>query len=158
VFHLVGNFYIAKSNVIGHEWTQELIMIASNIDHSGAAFGMSQYTSYNVGMALLPTPFVLLNTPHIQYISYQIQGFAGVVFEKVIELLGLGISCAQVNIGYTDCAISLPHKLFTQNSVTAVLHLSHCLGVLVLEAFLEKSEPQLFDLDKVVLELGTVEF
>jgi hypothetical protein len=30
--------------------------------------------------------------------------------------------------------------------------------VLVLEAFLEKSEPQLFDLDKVVLELGTVEF
>jgi hypothetical protein len=80
------------------------------------------------------------------------------VFEKVIELLGLGISCAQVNIGYTDCAISLPHKLFTQNSVTALLHLSHCLGMLVLETFLEKPEPQLLDLGEVVFELGSVEF
>jgi hypothetical protein len=45
---------------------------------------MPQYAANHIGMALFPAPFVLLYAPHIQYVPYQVQGFAGVVFEKVV--------------------------------------------------------------------------
>ena len=73
-------------------------MITGHIDYSGATFGMAHDTTYYIGVTLFPTPFVLLNFPSIYYVAYKIQGFAGVVFEKVVECLGLAVTGAQVTI------------------------------------------------------------
>jgi hypothetical protein len=63
---------------------------------------MSQYTADNIGVALFPTPLVLLNLPRINDISYKIQCVAGVVFEKVVELVCLTISCSEMHIRNKD--------------------------------------------------------
>jgi hypothetical protein len=47
-------------------------VVACYINNPGAAFGMAQYTPDHIGMALLPTPFVLLNLPSINDIAYKI--------------------------------------------------------------------------------------
>jgi hypothetical protein len=65
VFTLIDHFYIAKVDAVLHERPQEFIMIAGHIYHSGAAFGMPQYTANHIGVTLFPSPFVLLYAPHI---------------------------------------------------------------------------------------------
>jgi hypothetical protein len=57
-------------------------------------------------MALFPAPFVLLDLPNVQYVAYEIQRFAGVVFEKVVESVGLTVSSAKVYITNKNRAIS----------------------------------------------------
>jgi len=69
-------------------------MIAGHIDYPGATFGMPHYSAYHIGMALFPTPSVLLDFPGIYYIAYKVKCFTGVVFEKVVECLGLAVASA----------------------------------------------------------------
>jgi hypothetical protein len=63
---------------------------------------MPHYSAYHIGVALFPTPFVLLNFPGIYNVAYKIQGFAGVVFEKVVECFGLAVTSAEVYIRDKD--------------------------------------------------------
>jgi hypothetical protein len=92
VFCVIGHFDLAKSNTQRYQWSEEFIVIACNIDHTGAAFGMAHDASHHIGMALFPTPFILLNFPSVDYVTYQVQGFAGVIFEKVVESFGLAVT------------------------------------------------------------------
>jgi hypothetical protein len=73
-------------------------MIASYVDHSGATLGMTQNSAHNIGVTLLPAPLVLLYLPGVYDVAHQIQGFAAVVFKKIVELVGLTISGTQMNI------------------------------------------------------------
>jgi hypothetical protein len=49
-------------------------------------------------MALFPSPLVALHLPTIDDVAYQIQGVAGVVFEKVVECFGFTVTCAKMYI------------------------------------------------------------
>ena len=98
VLGLIDHFYHAKSYAIGYEWSQELVMIASNIDYSGATLGMTQDSTDHIGMALFPTPFVLLYLPGVDDVTHKIKCFAGVVFEKVVELFSLAVLGTKVHI------------------------------------------------------------
>ena len=73
-------------------------MIAGHINNSSATLGMTKNSAHHVGMALFPTPFVLLYAPGIYYVSHKIQGFAGVVLEKVVEFLCLTVSGTKMYI------------------------------------------------------------
>jgi hypothetical protein len=70
VFGLIDNLYQAKTESIWYHGTQKFIVIACYEYNSSAAFGMSQYSAYYVGVALFPTPFVLLYLPGINNIPY----------------------------------------------------------------------------------------
>jgi hypothetical protein len=69
-------------------------MIAGHIDNSGATLGMPHYSADHIGMTLFPSPSVLLYFPCVNDVAYKIQGFAGVVFEKVVECFGLAVASA----------------------------------------------------------------
>jgi hypothetical protein len=71
-------------------------VVTGNINYSGAALGMSKYASNHIGVALFPSPFVLLNLPNVQDVAHQIKRFAGVVFEEVIEFFSLAVPGTQV--------------------------------------------------------------
>jgi hypothetical protein len=49
-------------------------------------------------MALFPAPPILCYLPGINNITHKIQGLAGVVLEKVVELVSLAVSCAKMYI------------------------------------------------------------
>jgi hypothetical protein len=98
VFGLIDHFYHAKSYAIGYEWSQKFVMIAGHIDHTGATLGMTQDSTDHIGMALFPTPFVLCYFPPIYDVAYKIKCFAGVVFEKVVELFSLAVLGTKVHI------------------------------------------------------------
>ena len=98
VFGLIDHFYHAKSYAVGYEWSEKLVMIASHIDHTGATLGMTQHSTYHIGMALFPTPLVLCHFPSIDDVTHKIECFAGVVFEKVVELLSLAVLGTKVHI------------------------------------------------------------
>jgi hypothetical protein len=91
VFGLIGYLYQAKVDAIRYHGPQEFIMIAGYEHHTGAAFGMAQDPTHHVGMALLPTPAVLLYLPSIDDVAYQIQGITGVVLEEIVQGLGFTI-------------------------------------------------------------------
>jgi hypothetical protein len=57
-------------------------MITGYIYDSGATFGMTQYTTHHIGMALFPPQFVLLHLPSINNIPHKIQSITGVVREE----------------------------------------------------------------------------
>ena len=84
-------------------------MIAGHIHHSCATFGVTHDSAYHISVCLFPTPFVLLYFPGVDYVAHKIQCFAGVVFEKVVELLGLAVSSAQVHVGNKNTAVSFGH-------------------------------------------------
>jgi hypothetical protein len=73
-------------------------MIAGHINNSSATLGMTKNSAHHVGMALFPTPLVLLYAPGIYYVSHKIQGLAGVVLEKVVEFLCLAVSGTKMYI------------------------------------------------------------
>ncbi len=73
-------------------------MITCYIDHTGTTFTVAQDSAYYVGVALFPTPFILLYLPGIYDISYEIECVAGIVFEKVVEFLGLAVFGAEVYV------------------------------------------------------------
>jgi hypothetical protein len=98
VFGLIDHFYHAKSYAIGYEWSQELVVITGHIDHSCATLGMTQDPAYYIGVALFPAPTILLYLPGVDDVTHKIQGFAGVVFEKIVELFSLAILGAKVHI------------------------------------------------------------
>jgi hypothetical protein len=70
VFGLIAYLYQAKTESIWNHWSQELVVIAGYVDHSCAAFGMTQHTPNHSGVTLFPTPFVLLDTPSVNDISH----------------------------------------------------------------------------------------
>jgi hypothetical protein len=98
VLGLIDHFHHAKSYAIWYEWSEKFVMIASNIDHTCATLGMTQDSTDHIGMALFPTPFVLLYLPSIDDVAYKIKCFAGVVFEKVVELFSLAVLGTKVHI------------------------------------------------------------
>jgi hypothetical protein len=70
--------------------------------HTGSALGMTQYSAHNIGVTLFPAPFVLLYFPGIDNIAHQIQCVTGVVFEKVVETIGLTIFGSKMDITDKD--------------------------------------------------------
>ena len=98
VFCLVGYLYQAKADAIGYEWTKELVVVTGDEYHSGATLGMAQDPTHHIGVALFPTPLVALYLPSIDDVSYQIQGITGVVFEEIVQGLGLAVSGAKMHI------------------------------------------------------------
>jgi hypothetical protein len=98
VFGLIDHFHHAKSYAIGYEWSQELVVVAGHIDYSGATLGMTQDSTDHIGMALFPTPFVLLYLPGVDDVTHKIKCFAGVVFEKVVELFSLAVLGTKVHV------------------------------------------------------------
>jgi hypothetical protein len=70
MFGLIAYLDQAETESIWYHWAQEFVVIACHIDHSCAAFGMAQHTPHHIGMALFPTPFVLLDTPSINDIPH----------------------------------------------------------------------------------------
>jgi hypothetical protein len=47
-------------------------MIAGYEYHSSATLGMTQYSTHHIGMALLPTPAILLYLPSIKDVAHKI--------------------------------------------------------------------------------------
>jgi hypothetical protein len=87
-------------------------VIACYEHHTGATFGMPQYSAYYIGMTLFPSPFVLLDFPRINDIAYKVESIARVVLEKIIELFRLAVFCTQVDITHKNTSISLLHQVF----------------------------------------------
>jgi TRAP-type mannitol/chloroaromatic compound transport system permease small subunit len=77
-------------------------VIAGNEYNSSATLGMTQYSTYYIGVALLPAPFVLLYLPGINDITHKIQCVTGVVLKKVIETIRLTIFGTKMNITDKD--------------------------------------------------------
>jgi hypothetical protein len=98
VLNLIHNFNQAQANAVLHEWSQKLVVITSHIYNPSTAFAMTQNTANDVGVTLFPSPFVLFDFPGINYVSYQVKSFAGVVFEKVVEFVSLAILGTKMNI------------------------------------------------------------
>jgi hypothetical protein len=98
VFTLIYYFNLTKGHAIRDHGSQEFIVIASYVDHSCSTFGMTQYASYSIGVALSPPPLILLYLPGINNVAHQIQGFAGVMLEKVVEFVGLTISSTKMYV------------------------------------------------------------
>lgn len=74
-------------------------MVTGHVDHLGAVFGSAKDAPYHVAVALSPAQAILLHAPSIDDVTYQIERVGGVVFEKIVEQLGLAVSGAQVNVG-----------------------------------------------------------
>ena len=47
-------------------------MVTSHIHHTSTTLGMTHDATDHIGVALFPTPFILLNFPRIDYIAYKI--------------------------------------------------------------------------------------
>jgi NADH:ubiquinone oxidoreductase subunit H len=73
-------------------------MIAGHVDYSGTTFGMPHYSANHIGVTLFPTPSVLLYLPGVNDVTHKIKCFAGVVFEKVVELFSLAVLGTKVHI------------------------------------------------------------
>ena len=84
VFTLITNLNAAECGRIRYHGTQEFVMIASHVYNPSATFSVTQNSTDNVGVALFPSQFVLLNFPSIDNVSYKIQSIAGVVLEEVV--------------------------------------------------------------------------
>jgi hypothetical protein len=63
---------------------------------------MTHNSANHIGVALLPTPLILLNFPGIYNVAHKIQGLAGVVFEKIIESFCLTVTGTEVYIRNED--------------------------------------------------------
>jgi hypothetical protein len=61
-------------------------------------------------MTLFPAPTILGYLPGINDVTHKIQGFAGVVLEKIVELFCLAISCAKMYIA--NCYRSISSLFF----------------------------------------------
>ena len=75
-------------------------MIAGHEYDLGAALGVTQDPAHHIGVALTPAPSILLDPPGIYDVSHQIQLICGVVLEKIVEQIGLAVSCAKVHVTY----------------------------------------------------------
>ena len=73
-------------------------MIACHVNHTGTTLGVTQDSAYHVGMTLFPTPAILLYLPSVNDVAHEIKCFAGVVFEKVVELFSLAVLGTKMNI------------------------------------------------------------
>ena len=107
---LVYYLYTTKRHAQGYHGSQELVVIAYHIYHSRASPGMCEYPAYDIGMALPPAQFILLNFPAIYDIAHEIQGVAGMVFEEVIELFGLAVFDTEMHVRDEDAAEMLRHS------------------------------------------------
>jgi predicted enzyme related to lactoylglutathione lyase len=61
-------------------------------------FGCTKDAPHHVAVALSPAQAILLHAPTIDDVAHKVQGVGGVVFEKIVEQLGLAVSGAQVHI------------------------------------------------------------
>ena len=68
-------------------------MIACYEHNTSSTLGMAKYSAYHIGVALFPTPFVLLYLPRIDDITNEVESIARVVLEKIIELFRLTVFC-----------------------------------------------------------------
>ena len=86
-------------------------MIAHHEYDFGAALGMTQYATHHVGVALAPTPAVLLDPPGIDDVTHEIELIRGVVLEKIVEQIGLAVSCAKVHVTYEYGSVVHRHDI-----------------------------------------------
>ena len=111
MFGMVHDGDASKSHAQGYHGPQELIVIASDIGHCSSAAGHGEYPAYDIGVALAPAQPVLLCLPAINDVTHEIEMITGVVFEEIIELAGLAIASAQVQITDEDTAVMLRHNI-----------------------------------------------
>jgi hypothetical protein len=97
---LVHDADASKRDTVGYHGPQELVVVASNEYDFGALFGMSQYATHHVGVALSPAPAVLLDPPGVDDVTHQIQLIGGVVLEEIVEQICLAVSGAKVHVTY----------------------------------------------------------
>jgi hypothetical protein len=111
VLNLIVKFYSTKVQIVLQKRSQKFIMVAQDIDHSGVAFGMSQYSSYHIGVTLFPAPLVLFDFPTVNNVAHQIKIFAGMVFQKIVQGIGLAVFGAKMHITDKDAAIVSSHNI-----------------------------------------------
>jgi hypothetical protein len=88
---------------------------------------MAQHTAHYIGMTLFPPPFVLFYFPCINNVAHKIQCIAGGVFEKIVEMIGLAIFGAKMNVGNEYTAICFCcHGLLCLNKYLRVYVLQQC--------------------------------
>ena len=98
MFGAVADAYTTKSQAIRYHGSQEFVMIAGHVDHFGAVFGCTKDAPYHVAVALPPAQAILLHAPPIDDVTYQIKSVSGVVFEKIVEQLGLAVSGTEMHV------------------------------------------------------------
>jgi hypothetical protein len=91
VFVLIVNLYVAEGELIWHECSQELIMIAGNVDNLGSFLGEGKNLTHDVGVVLIPAPTILLYLPAVNNVANKIESVARVVFQKVNKMKGLTV-------------------------------------------------------------------
>jgi hypothetical protein len=106
-------------------------MVTGHIDYSGATLGMTHNTTNHIGMALFPTPSVLLYFPCVDYVTHKVKCFAGVMFEKVVECFSLAVTGTEVYVRNEYASVGfLWHVLIYCNArekdITLVLHPYKC--------------------------------
>ena len=111
VIGLVHDAHTTKRDTVGNHGSQELVVIAGHEYDFGAALGMTQYATHHVGVALAPTPAVLLDLPGINNVTYQIQLIRAVVLEKIVEQIGLAVSGAKVHVTYEYGSVVHRHDI-----------------------------------------------
>jgi hypothetical protein len=84
-------------------------VIACDEYHSSTALGVAQHTTNHIGMALFPTPFVLLNLPGVDYVTYKIQCVTTIMLEEIIKMFRLAVFCTQVDITHKNTSVSFLH-------------------------------------------------
>ena len=86
-------------------------MIAGHEYDLGAALGMTQDPAHHIGVALSPAPSILLDFPGIDDVAHKIQLIRGVVLEKIVEQIGLAVSCAKVHVTYEYGSVVHRHDI-----------------------------------------------
>ena len=108
---LVHDAHTSKRDTVGYHGPQKLVVIAHHEYDLGAALGMPQDPAYYIGMALAPAPPVLLDPPGIDDVTHEIELIRGVVLEKIVEQIGLAVSCAKVHVTYEYGSVVHRHDI-----------------------------------------------
>ena len=95
---LVCDLDATKGHAQGYHGSQELVVIAGDVHHPCAAFGMPQHPPYDIAVALAPAQAILLGFPTIQDVAYKIQSVTGMMFEEVVEFFGLAVTRAEMHV------------------------------------------------------------
>lgn len=106
---LVADLYTPECDAHGYHGSQELVVIAGHIHHPGATLGMSQYTAHHIAVALAPAETILLHPPTVDDVTHEIQGVAGMMFEEIVEQIGLAIARAKMYITDKDATVGALH-------------------------------------------------
>jgi hypothetical protein len=111
VIGLVHDAHTPKRDTVGYHGSQELVVIAGHEYDFGAVLGMTQDPAHHIGMALSPTPTVLLDLPGINDVAYEIEPIRGVVLEEIVQQIGLAVSGAKVHVTYEYGSVVHHHDI-----------------------------------------------